>query len=282
MRSWLDSFGSLLTAEQWTGAILGAVVSATFATVSVLFRALLSRRAICVALGKASHAETPCGMFVRSMQSPNGTYSSRDPHILPSVPPQPRHWHNIRGVYGMEDVIGLADIFNLLGKAGKTRNIVMRSLESDWDRWTEPSISVGGHFKAERALEVCEPKLVKLATPSFRLLSSGREFTVVDSRDYGVVYKGFHPATKIPAFVILGQAGLGTQSAASFFRDHAATLGRLYGSGGFAAIVVSDHLDGREGGQLVALDPRPHALRLLLNPVTTLRWRRALFSQATA
>ena len=121
--------------------------------------------------------------------------------VLPTGPTQIQisAWQNIPEVVALADVAAASDMAGLLADAGVGAAIEFPSLEEDWDRWTEPLVSIGGHFKTYRLLEVLEPKLLAyVPNDQFRVLKIGQEFVARDDNDYGLIVKAPHPAA-VPA-----------------------------------------------------------------------------------
>jgi len=274
MSNLLDSIRGLLTAEQWVGAILGATVSAVFAATYATIRAALRLRPLRRVLGKLASNETPTAIYVREMFVHNGELYSKEPEYLPSAPttitlagPYP----NIPSVTGQADVLAASDVAALLGEAGKRADIVFRTLEKNWDTWNEPLVTIGGHFKTFRVLEIAKPHLIDYsltAVDRFTVTATGRAFINDGITDYGVIVKALHPVTKAPCLVIMGLGALGTEGAAHFFRNNARTFARLFGSGPFAVVVKVDLQHGRQAGVPVWLGPSPVWWRRVQHPYT--------------
>ena len=272
MKNLLQPVLDLLTAEQWVGAILGATVSAIFAATFATIRAALRLRPLRRVLGALAGNDTPTAIYVRDMFVHDGALWSKEPQYLPSAPttiqlagPYP----NIPSVTGQSDVVAASDVAALLGEAGKRANVVFRTLEKNWDTWDEPLVTIGGHFKTFRVLEIATPHLIdyKLsAGDRFTVAGVGQEFINDGITDYGVIVKARHPVTKAPCLVIMGLGALGTECTSLFFRNNAGTFAKMFGTGPFTVVVKVELQHGRHAGVPVWVGPPP------------VLWRRVLYA----
>src|SRR6266568_2942492 len=202
MRKLLDWLINLLPPDQWKAAVLGAILGAVFSAALGLAYGALRRLQRLVPLrrmlGSLAEPNRPIGLYVRGMFVQGNTFYSREPQYLPVAPLQimVRPWINIPEVVGAADVRVANDVANLLGVVGKREDFAYRSLERDWDEWTQDLVAIGGHYKSERLLDVGEPRIVSLPAPDrFHTLPDNRDFICAGLRDYGLIYRGRHPQT---------------------------------------------------------------------------------------
>ena len=253
--------------EALLGAILGAVASAVFALSSTSLTRLRERRPRRLLLGPLAKDKATIGVFIRGMFVPNKEFFSREPEYPSGMAGTitVRKWVNIPEVYGAADVRAASDLFRLLGEVAGEQVIAFRSVETDWKNWSEDAIAVGGHFKTLQILEVCEPRIVGFRNPdAFRSLVSRHLFEATGQTDYGLIYKGYHPASGRTFLVVMGLGAVGTEAAAHFLCSNAARLGNLTAGAPFAALVAVDLTQGREGGVLHWLQPKPTWWRRIL------------------
>lgn len=272
MTNLIHTVAALLTTEQWVGAILGAIVSAVFAATYATVRAALRLRPLRRVLGELASNEAPTAIYVREMFVRDGGLWSKEPQYLPNTPttiqlvgPYP----NIPSVTGQADVVAASDLTALLGEAGKRADIVFRPLDKDWDTWNEPLVTVGGHFKTFRVLEIATPHLIeyKLSSPDrFTITSTGQSFVNDGITDFGIIVKTRHPVTRVPCLVVMGLGALGTECAALFFRGNARMFAKLFGGGPFAVVVKVGLQHGRQAGVPVWIGPSPTWGRRILHP----------------
>lgn len=276
MGSLIQGLWGLLSAEQWVGAVLGAAVSAIFAATFTAVRAVLRLRPLRRVLGKLADNDMATAIYVREMFVRQGALWSKEPQYLPTAPttihlagPYP----NIPSVMGQADVVAASEVAALLGEAGKRAEIVFRTIEEDWDTWDEPLVTIGGHFKTFRVLEIATPRLITYslaAVDRFTVAGSNQQFVNDGNTEYGVIVKAIHPTTKAPCLVIMGLGALGTECASLFFRRNARTFAKMFGSGPFAVVVRVALQHGRQTGVPVWIGPSPARWRRVVHPFTYL------------
>ena len=269
------TIADLLGRLDWLNALLGAGVSAGLTIPRVGLRTLLNRRPLRRFIGQLADDKLVLSVFVRDMVSVDGKYYSQ----LPSGGTQ--QWQNLN-VVGQEDVIAASNVLNLLGQAGRSANIEWRDIARDWDLWSEPLVCVGGSFKADKVLALCEPRYVRFDPPqAFVTMPDGRRFEADAHYDYGLIYRSSHPQTNRACLALFGFGSAGTLAAGSFFRRQASALARLYGDRPFAAIVRVGWHDGRDSGALVWLSPSS-VLAPVLHHLTWRRHRKLIASKSAS
>lgn len=224
-------------------------------------------------LGRLTSGDSTIGLFLRGMFVPGGEFFSRSPEYPPgsSGTITVQKWAGIPEVYAAGDVRAAVEIVRLLVSARHDIDIVFRAIDRDRKGWGEDIVAVGSHFKSQQILESCEPRLVAFRNPdAFRSLVSPDVFEAKGSSDYGLIYKGAHPATHGACWVVMGLAENSTEATAHFLRVHAVDLQRLTGAAPFAAVLAVDAGRGRDSAALCWLRPRPAWWRRLLHGKT---WR---------
>lgn len=260
----------VLRGLDWSGALLGAVVSGVFAGSWGIMRLVWRKRPLRRFLDDLSDERKPLAIFVRNMVSSDSKYSS----TLPDG--RIEHWQNF-SVVGQADVEVATDVLNLLGQAGRARNFSWRSISEEWGNWSDPLICVGDSFKASKALELCTPRLVRFDRPdTFVTEQNSMSFQADAQFDYGLIYRGHHPQTHNSCLVLFGAGVQGTEAAGAYLRRHARILARLYGSGAFAAIIRVGWQDGRDSGSVVWLSSGVSRLLPALHLRTWLRHRHVI------
>jgi hypothetical protein len=221
-------------------------------------RALLST----LASGDQSVVFCLRGMFV-----PGNELFSR----APADPRQPTEgqtvhkWVKVPEVYSAPDVLALGELQNLLLSSNRRLNLKVVSGEPSRQAWSQETFALGPHYKAMQILDACEPRLVTVRQPAaFRGVTNPELFEARDGLDFGLIYKGRHPATHQIFWVVMGLGDTGTAAAAHFLRGQARALGLLAGRNCFAAIISVDTNKGWEGSVLRSLQPRPSWWRRLL------------------
>jgi hypothetical protein len=218
-------------------------------------------------LGRLATDASSIAIFLRGMFVPGNELFSREPEYPAGTSGEltVRKWSDIPEVYAAADVRAASDLLYLLASVNPEAAIQFRSIEKERGGWGEDSVAVGTHFRSVQILETCEPRLVAFRNPdAFRSLVSREVFEARGGNDFGLIYKGRHPATHRACWVVMGIGELGTETAARFLRTHATRLGAVVGSTHFAAIIAVDRARGPNGGVLHSLQPAPRWWRRIL------------------
>lgn len=259
--------------EMWKGALLGAIVSAAFATAFSFSKKgilkLKSQLPIRKILGEFADNDSPCSIFLKELYSQDRYYYSTEPNYFP---PQTANlesqWQNIPHVIPDSDVQAATDFSNLLGQVGKRENVTFRSITEDWDLWSENLLSVGGNFKTDRIFELPNPRLANLLNnASFRFTDSDQLFEGINGNDYGLIYKVTHPNTGKLCIVLMGLGVRGTEAAGYFFRTRASVLGKMFGDRDFALLVHVRVEHGKETASPCWYLPEPQIMKKILHPI---------------
>lgn len=272
----LKEIVALVTADVWVGAILGAVVSAVFSLAFVgavtAWKWLLLHHPVRRLLGDLVKASEPVGVYVRSMfhhDRQNKYISPRPDYFPPHTTGHFDQWQNIPYVVATSDHEASTDFLNVLGQVDKKDGIEFFSVHDDWSRWDHHVVAIGGHFKAEKLREVCEPRYLTLEDHTgFVVIPTGDKYVAEGTTDYGAIYKGTNPHTKKTCFLLMGLGALGTEAAGHYLRTRGADLGRMVGSEPFLLVVTADLDLGKDSVRVVDLYPRPTWRRKSLHPIT--------------
>ncbi len=209
-------------------------------TLSVFIREMEAK---CERTGDTAYANCP----------DKGRYYSESPRG------QVGFWKNIGLLVASADVETAGDILNLVGQAGRVGNIAWRQVKRDGEIWSQPIVSIGGHYKSTTILQVCTPALVVQTGSGFSTMADNEQFTPNCDHDYALIYRGRHE-TGNSCLAVFGGGRAGTRAAGSFLRRKAHDLARLYGKRGFAAIIrVGWHVDQDSGVVAWLSPPSPRA-----------------------
>ncbi len=251
--------------SQWL--LLGAI---GILVVSLFLSILVGResgRQLRRLLGRVKGDGTPMTVFLRGMFVPGNEYFARVPEYPPGsgTGVTVHKLANISEVFSAPDVRAAGDILQLLVGSNPSLAINIRAGEGNRRGWDEDAVAIGPHYKSVHILDACEPRLVAFRNPdAFRSLASREVFEAKSGIDYGLVYRGAHPASHRVFWVVMGLGDLGTEAAAWFLRANALLLSRLTGGAPFAAVVSVETSRGRETAQLKLLQPKPRWWRRLL------------------
>lgn len=209
----------------------------------------------------------------------------RDPRYIIRYPtPTPTNRNAISGtprrnidpVWSEGDGECLADIYNILGKAGRIGNIEVSDLVSDWSQWSNPIFSIGFNPKTMRNLaRRCKPIYYEI-TPraTLKIEGHGIELDSIVPNDAAIVQKTFIEDTNIPVFILAGHGYLGTSSAGYFLRENCIDIGKLYGDRAFCLLLYVNISEGRKSVVLKATYPKPTPDRIILYPFTFFKYRK--------
>jgi len=164
----------------------------------------------------------------------------------------------------------VANVLNVLGRAGRTENIQLAYVDQDFDKWDSPMFILGGSWKARRALETCDPYF-RFQNDQFFLEPTGESYRPkTGDHDLGLLEKMINPSTDLPVWVAMGWRGAGTIMATHALARWWKELGFLYGRKRFGVLLEMDDRDGWQQCRVLRLYPELPWHRKLLHP---LAWR---------
>jgi len=199
------------------------------------------------------------------------------PHPLPTnkknLTIAPRH--NIDPVWSEADGLCVADVFNILGRIKKIKNIKIASLIKDWDRRENPIFTIGFNPKTDDLIKESRPIYFKLnANQSLSVEGLKDDITAYTPNDGGIIQKTFIKDTKTPVIILAGLGTTGTEVAGSLFNKKAKELGKLYGDRSFCLAYKADISKGRNYFNIQSIFPSISFLNILCYPITYLRWKK--------
>lgn len=253
----------------WTDALLGLFVGGAATTLRVGWNTVVDRRPLRRFFADLGDNSKVLSVFAREMVSQDGKYYSKMPDGTVQA------WQNFP-VVGLIDVEAATDALNVLGQAGRTANIAWRRVTTDSGIWDEPMVCVGGSFKVDQILALCEPKLLHYTPPDTFAVLGGPTFKANDKHDYGLVARVHHPETGVSCVVLVGFGMAGTAAAGSFLRRRAAHLARLYGARPFAVVLQAGWQDGAAAATPVWMSRDTMPAVSLLHPLLWRRYRALL------
>lgn len=281
----LDGIISSLTNNDIVaGAILGSIIiPLIFYLILFLHRKYISLLPANSLLGQFKDNEIECLFFLKELYDiqKSNEYLFKIPDFFPPhTTMKEQRAINIPRVFAKADTECLNDVMNVLGTVGKNKNIEIASIETDWDVWNKPLISIGGNYKTERILERCKPIYVeqgfadidlngkKEKSYYFKLKNKKEKLFAIIPDDYGIVHKTKDISTGNDVFFILGLGCLATESVGRFFRSQFLQLGKMYGNRPFVAIIKSNLYEGKESYVLYDYYPEPTFIRKIVFPIT--------------
>lgn len=176
---------------------------------------------------------------------------------------------NIDPMWSETDGECLADVYNVLGKAGRTGGLGVGDLIEDWQSWTRPTVSIGFNPRSWTLMERCDPIWFEHRT----IEPSGQELEIAGVAlndtypdDAAVLQKTSTREGNTPVFILAGLGTTGTSSAGYYLAHNYIELGKLYGRKPFCLLLKCRTDEGRESGVLVAAYPRPPWYKGILHP----------------
>lgn len=182
-------------------------------------------------------------------------------------------YQNIDPVWSEADGESLADVYNILGRAGKTLNISVGHLINNWDEWQRPTFSIGFNPRTRKLMEKCEPIHFQLHEYSLTIDGCGEELSAVLPDDAAIIQKTYIKNTKVPVFILAGLGTIGTSAAGYFMQQNFVDIGKLYGSRPFCFLLKLNFEDGRTSVFPKAVYPNPSLMAVLTHPLTFIKYK---------
>ena len=184
--------------------------------------------------------------------------------------------HNIDPVWPEAEGHCVADIFNVLGRINKFRNLRLASIINDWASRTHPVFTIGFNPKTLDLISECNPINYSLSTDGAHLTITGtrEDIHATPQQDAGIVQKVFRRGTSIPVFILAGLGTAGTRAAGYFFRENCIGLGKLYRNKEFCVLLRTDITKGQGFYEIEAIYPKPDLLSIIFHPGNYYKWMR--------
>lgn len=239
-----------ISGETWTGAILGAVVSAVFAVALASFKQVSKwwtrSRPRNKVLGPLADNKEPCTIFVRDFYlPPDSQILAVEPGIgAGTVLNVHELWPDVEGR-------GISYVFNALGQVGKRTNISIVRMSQDPGIWNTNIIVMGA--QSQKCFDFYE-RLdgVMYAVDENNIFEKETRAAVQRETGYGygIILKARNPhktsGAAGVAFLIGGYGTLGTAAAAYYFREHLEDLGKKFSSRCFGVVIRASITAGEQ------------------------------------
>lgn len=135
------------------------------------------------------------------------------PYAIASPQPQYQQRQLTPWVTSTSGTQSVANILNVIGLVGRTKNIQLSYVDQDYDKWDAPMFILGGSFKATRSFETCSP-IFSYKNDKIILEPTKEKFEPKSSDDdIGFLQKMINPSTGFPVWVAMGWRGAGTVAA---------------------------------------------------------------------
>lgn len=240
-----------LTRDIWIGAILGACLSAiVIPGVFLLARATwnwwLETRPARRLLAGIAHQDEQCKIFIRDLVLPqNASVLSVEPRVgIGRVPNVTELWPDV-------DAKAAADVFNVLGNVGKTRNIEIVRISEDTGQWNSHIVVLGAQAnKSFDFYRLMRNVAFRVDHQNIIESSTGEVVPRADGYGYGIILKATNPfkthGKKGVALLIGGFGTLGTAAAGHYFRENYRELGKAFGRSDFGVLVRASVTGGEQ------------------------------------
>jgi len=247
----------IMSAEIWAGAILGAVVSAIIIPLCVsgllwLRRWWVESRPSRQLLEGIAQQGEPCLVFIRDFFI---TLDPQNPLNTPLQAVEPRKGvgviPNVSELWADVDARGLAYTLNVLGQAGKTKNVSLLRMSEDPGLWNAHIVVIGG--QSQKSFDFYD----RLENVMYYMDGGNiyeAETRAIVAREsgygYGVILKARNKlktqGSPGVGLLIGGFGTLGTAAAGYYLKEHFRDLGRQFGKRCFGIIVRASVAAGEE------------------------------------
>jgi len=189
-------------------------------------------------------------VFIRDMLIPLGTpLISTGVAGIGLVPNVNELWPRVEGV-------AMANILNVLGQVGKTRNIEIIEMSKDPGLWDSDLIVLGA--QAQKCFDFYQRmrQVAYSIDTELRDASTGNVIPRQPGYGYGIILKAQNPYASNSVGLLIGGYGvLGTETASYYFRRYCAELGQRFGKKFFGVVVRASVTAGVQSVErLMSLD----------------------------
>ena len=171
-------------------------------------------------------------IFVRDFVIPPGNpLISMDRGGVGQVPNVHELWPRVEG-------IAMADLLNLMGQAGKTKNIEIVEMSKDPGLWDSDMVVLGA--QAQKCLDFYNQmkNVAYRMDPELRDNATSALVNKDPGYGYGIILKCQNPRREgAHGFLMGGYGVLGTEAAGFYFQRHCADLGRRFGKKCFGVVI---------------------------------------------
>lgn len=175
---------------------------------------------------------------------------------------------NIDPVWSEGDGECLASVYNVFGRVGKVKGVRIGDSVEDWDKWSNPTISIGFSPKTHKLIEKCEPIYFKIAENELSIKGNALKLDSYIPNDAGIVQKTFIRDSNSPVFILAGLGTMGTSIAGYYLGKTCVELGKLYGNKPFCLLLSAKTDEGKESVTIRAAYPKPAISRIIMHYFT--------------
>lgn len=212
--------------------------------------------------------------------NPDQKYITRFPDPLPTDQAHLgiQKKKNIDPVLSKAEAECLTDIYNILGRAGKVKNIKIGDLINDWNVWSNPIFSVGFNPKTHALIENCDPIYFELMPTGILRIKNGRNnYDSLIPNDAAIIQKTHIKGTNVPVFMLAGLGTTGTSASGYILNQNIKNIGKLFGSNPFCVFLKVRIHEGRTAARIDKLYPKPNLFHVILHPFLFCMFRKNNF-----
>ncbi|MFA5109300.1 MAG: hypothetical protein WC458_02050 [Patescibacteria group bacterium] len=191
-------------------------------------------------------------IFVKDLFVPNNTFDS--PKIFSKEGEYTQANPNISSVWPDVEAIGVAKLFNLLGRLGKKDKLTVVEMSKGLDIWNSDIIVLGAQaIKSLEFYKVMGNVGYSMDSREIYDKETNRIIRRESEYGYGLIIKAKNttlPEGRIGNAILLGGFGvLGTQAAIHYFCNNIARLGKEFGKNNFSLIVRARISSGEQSAE---------------------------------
>jgi len=191
-----------------------------------------SQRPLSKLLQGAADNNQPVRIFVRDLMIPAGSpLLSKDAGGIYYVPNVENLWPRVEG-------LGIANVLNVLGQAGKVKKIDIIEMSKDNGLWESHIFVMGAQAQKCYDFYSQMKNVAYYVNSEIKDKQTNQIIPRENGYGYGVILKAINPYfEKGVGFLIGGYGVLGTEAANYYFWKNAVKLGKQFGSKCFGVIV---------------------------------------------
>lgn len=249
-----------LPSEVWAGAVLGAALGAIVIPICIGALAWARRwwvesRPARLVLEGVAQQEEACLIFMRDFFI---ELDPQQPSKSPLLCVEPRKGvgvvPNVSQLWADVDARGLAYVLNVLGQAGKNRNLSLIRMSDDPGIWNANIVVIGGQSqKSFDFYDRLENVMYRMDGENIYEAKTGETIARESGYGYGVILKARNKlktqGTPGLGLLIGGFGTLGTAAAGYYLKEHFRDLGREFGRRCFGIVVRASITAGEESAE---------------------------------
>ena len=231
-----ENFPQFSLPDYVKGAILGAIVIPfILAGIRRFIRYWKNTRPAMKLLEGLTKNDERCVFWLRDAYQKPGSGLLEVSEAGAGVVPNVNKW------WAEVDAKAVADVLNVLGSQGKSKNIEFHLLSQNRFDWDANLICIGAQFpQANLIFDNCKNVFFKIDNDDIFDVQKASAIQRDINYGYGIIIKARNPyktSGEGTVFLIGGFGALGTESAGYYFRNNFVKLGKRFGKNCFGVLV---------------------------------------------